>query len=52
LSIEPAMAALFGYALLGQRLSMQQAAAIAMIVLASIGAVATLRSTTPVVMTG
>jgi len=52
LSIEPAMAALFGYALLGQRLSTQQAAAIAMIVLASIGAVATLRSTAPVVMTG
>jgi len=52
LSIEPAMAALFGFALLSQRLSTQQLAAIAMIVLASIGAVATLRSRTPVVMTG
>jgi inner membrane transporter RhtA len=52
LSIEPAMAALFGFALLSQRLSTQQLAAIAMIVLASIGAVATLRSRRPVVMTG
>ena len=51
LSIEPAMAALFGFALLSQRLSMQQAAAIAMIVLASIGAVATLRHRAPVAMT-
>jgi inner membrane transporter RhtA len=50
LSIEPAMAALFGFVLLGQRISMQQAAAIAMIVLASIGAVATLRRRVPVSM--
>jgi inner membrane transporter RhtA len=50
LSIEPAMAALFGFAFLSQRLSTQQAAAIAMIVLASIGAVATLRRRAPVAM--
>jgi inner membrane transporter RhtA len=48
MSVEPAMAALFGFALLSQRLSMQQTAAIAMIILASIGTVATLRRRAPV----
>jgi inner membrane transporter RhtA len=48
MSVEPAMAALFGFVLLKQRLSMQQAAAITMIILASIGTVATLRRRAPV----
>jgi len=52
MSVEPAMAALFGFALLNQRLSMLQALAIAMIILASIGAVATLRRTAPMATMG
>ncbi len=49
MSGEPAIGALFGFAFLDQRLSMQQAAAIAMIILASIGTVATLRKKVPVI---
>jgi inner membrane transporter RhtA len=41
---EPAIGALLGYAFLGQHLAPTQAAAIAMIILASIGSVATRRS--------
>jgi inner membrane transporter RhtA len=52
MSGEPAIAALFGFAFLGQRLSMQQAAAIMMIILASVGTVATLRRKVPVVAMG
>ena len=41
MSGEPAVGALFGFAFLDQRLAVQQAAAIAMIILASVGSVAT-----------
>ena len=52
MSAEPAIGALFGFAFLDQRLSMRQAAAIAMIILASIGTVATMRKKVPVVALG
>jgi len=48
MSGEPAIGALFGFAFLGQRLAVQQAAAIAMIILASVGTVATSRGKAPV----
>jgi inner membrane transporter RhtA len=47
MSGEPAIGALFGFAFLGQRLVMQQAAAIVMIILASVGTVATRREEAP-----
>ena len=52
MSFEPAMGALFGFAFLGQRLSTRQAAAIAMIICASIGTVATLRRKVPIATMG
>jgi len=52
MSGEPAIGALFGFAFLGQRLSVQQGAAIAMIILASVGTVATRRGETPVAALG
>ena len=52
MSGEPAVGALFGFAFLGQRLSTQQAVAIAMIILASIGTVATRREEAPVAALG
>lgn len=42
MSVEPAIAAVIGFIFLDQRLSKQQTTAIAMIILASIGTVATL----------
>jgi inner membrane transporter RhtA len=52
MSGEPAIGALFGFAFLGQRLAMQQAAAIAMIILASIGTVATSQGKAPAAAMG
>jgi len=52
MSGEPAVGTLFGFAFLGQRLSVQQGAAIAMIILASVGAVATRREQAPVAAMG
>ena len=52
MSAEPAVGALFGFAFLGQRLSMQQAAAITLIILASVGTVATRRREAPVAAMG
>jgi inner membrane transporter RhtA len=52
MSGEPAIGALFGFAFLGQHLAMQQAAAIAMIILASIGTVATSQGKAPAAAMG
>jgi inner membrane transporter RhtA len=52
MSGEPAIGALFGFAYLGQRLSVQQGAAIAMIILASVGTVATRQEKAPVAAMG
>ena len=52
MSAEPAVGALFGFGFLGQRLAMPQVAAIAMIILASIGTVATRRGEAPVAAMG
>jgi inner membrane transporter RhtA len=52
MSGEPAIGALFGFAFLGQRLSVQQTAAVAMIILASVGTVATRREKAPVAAMG
>jgi inner membrane transporter RhtA len=52
MSVEPAIAALFGFIFLSQRLSSQQWTAIAMIILASIGTVATMRQKAPPIALG
>ena len=52
MSGEPAIGALFGFAFLGQHLAMQQGAAIAMIILASIGTVATSQGKAPAAAMG
>jgi len=52
MSVEPAIATVFGFLFLSQRLATQQWTAVAMIILASIGTVATMRQRAPAPVMG